>query len=90
MAQNLDRLNTLVLQAAKPAAAQNAVLMRDLGAACAALHRDDEARAWLELAIARDPLDSSAQQALFRLAPSGRTTGSHAIEKPPVENSKPP
>ncbi len=71
-AQTLDRLNTLVLQAAQPAAAQNAALMRDLGATCAALHRDDEARAWFELAIARDPLDSSAQQALFRLGPSGQ------------------
>ncbi len=93
IARNLDRLNTLVLQAAKPGAAQNAALMRDLGAACAALHRDDVARAWFELAIARDPLDSSAQQALFRLGPSGqsgRTTVSQAIEKPPVENSRRP
>jgi len=72
MARKLDRLNTLVLQAAKPGAAENAALLRDLGTTCAALHRNDEARAWFELAIARDPLDGSAQQALFRLGHSGQ------------------
>jgi len=93
LAQNLDRLNTLVLQAAKPAAAENAALMRDLGSTCAALHRDDEARAWFELAIARDPLDSSAQQALFRLGPTGqagRTATTRALEEPRVQNLAPP
>jgi predicted Zn-dependent protease len=90
LARNLDRLNSLVLQAAKPTAAGNAALMRDLGTACAALHRDEEARAWFELAIARDPLDSSAQQALFRLGRSGdgeRAVISGAAERPAPGNS---
>jgi len=42
-------------------------LARQFGTVCAALHRDGEARAWLELAIAKNPLDSEAQQVLFRL-----------------------
>ena len=41
--------------------------MRELGAACAALDRKGEARAWYKLAIALDPLDAESQQALFRL-----------------------
>ena len=41
--------------------------MRQLGAACAALDRKGEARAWYKLAIGFDPLDSESQQALFRL-----------------------
>jgi hypothetical protein len=86
LARNLDRLNTLVLQAAKPDAPGNTALMKQLGATCAALHRNEEARAWFELAIARDPLDSSAQQALFRLnAPGegGRKAGAKSPEPPP-------
>jgi hypothetical protein len=73
MARNLDRLNTLILQAAKPTAPGDAALMRELGATCAALHRDEEARAWFELAIARDPLDQSAQQALFQLGAANQS-----------------
>jgi tetratricopeptide (TPR) repeat protein len=84
MARNLDRLNTLVLQAARPGADKNTALMRDLGSVCAALHRDDEACAWFELAVARDPLDSAAQQALFRLKRAGednRSAPSAASER---------
>jgi tetratricopeptide (TPR) repeat protein len=66
-ARNLERLNTLVQRAAVKQARQDPVLLRELGDACAALHRNAEARAWYELAIARDPLDRVAQQALFRL-----------------------
>jgi tetratricopeptide (TPR) repeat protein len=89
LARHLDRLNTLILQAAKPMADQDAALMRNLGATCAALHRDEEARAWFELAIAREPLDRSAQQALYRLdtpGQDGRTAGHKARETPPRQN----
>jgi hypothetical protein len=41
--------------------------MRDLGDACAAVGRFPEARAWFNLAISRDPLDSKAQQGLARV-----------------------
>jgi hypothetical protein len=46
--------------------------MRRIGAACAAMDRYPEARAWYKLAIARDPLDSEAQQALFQLDTANR------------------
>ena len=67
VARNLERLNTLVQRAAVASARRDSGLMRELGAACAALHRDAEARVWYSLAVARDPLDRESQQALFRL-----------------------
>jgi tetratricopeptide (TPR) repeat protein len=62
-----DRLNSLIQRAAGPQARGDADLLRQLGEACAALDRKEEARAWYKLAISRDPLDALAQQALFRL-----------------------
>ena len=70
VARNLERLNTLVQRAAAASARQDPALLRELGDACAALHRDAEARAWYQLAVARDPLDRESQQALFRLKAS--------------------
>jgi tetratricopeptide (TPR) repeat protein len=67
VARNLERLNTLVQQAAMGPSQRGEGLLRDLGEACAALHRDAEAIAWYGLAVARNPLDRDAQQALFRL-----------------------
>jgi tetratricopeptide (TPR) repeat protein len=67
MAHNLDRLNTLIQRAASGEVKRNRDLLRQIGTTCAALRRNDEARAWLELAIARNPLDAAAQQAMFRL-----------------------
>ena len=63
-------------------------LFRKLGEACASDGRPDEARAWLALALAHDPLDAEAQRALFRLrAGAGRvetqaTTGPSAADSP--------
>ena len=82
-ARNLDRLNTLIQQAATPEARRNPVLLRQLGAACAALHRDAEARAWYALAIAADPLDSESQRALFRLRDPGRPGRVSRPSRPP-------
>jgi Flp pilus assembly protein TadD len=67
IAGNLDRLSTVIQRAALPDARGNADLMRQVGAACAALERKGEARAWYKLAIGLDPLDAASQQALFRL-----------------------
>ena len=61
-ARNLERLNTLTNRAAAPRARFNAGLLRQLGEACASLHRDAEARAWYKLAVAGDPLDSESQR----------------------------
>jgi len=72
LARNLERLNTLIHRAAARAARRDPALLRQLGAACEALHRDAEARACYSLAIAADPLDSESQRALFRLRDPGR------------------
>jgi tetratricopeptide (TPR) repeat protein len=73
-AGNLDRLNSLVQRAGTPDARRDTELMRQLGAACAALDLKPEARAWYKLAIRSNPLDSAAQQALYLLAdPQERT-----------------
>ncbi len=79
---NLARLNTLLQRGHAEGAKQNLKLMREFGVACAALHRDREARAWLGLAIAGDPLDSEAQKALARLGPVDRSPASPSSRKP--------
>ncbi len=68
-ARQQDRLGTLIQKAAVTANRDDPALMRDLGAACAALGRVPEARAWYRLAVARDPFDTKAHQALARLDP---------------------
>jgi predicted Zn-dependent protease len=67
-AANLDRLNSLVQRAAAPGARNDSSLMRQFGAACAALELNELSRAWYKLAISADPLDSESQQALYRLS----------------------
>jgi tetratricopeptide (TPR) repeat protein len=84
-ARRYDRLNSLIQRAAVPKARGDADLMRQLGEACAALGRKEEARAWYNLAISRDPLDSIAQQALFRLS---ETTEN--VPQPPRVVPQPP
>jgi tetratricopeptide (TPR) repeat protein len=87
-ARNLERLNTLVHRAALPAARNDPALLRELGKACALLHRDPEARAWFELAIARDPLDSESQRALYHLRePARSSSNSHPPSPEPVSQS---
>jgi tetratricopeptide (TPR) repeat protein len=67
-AEAMDRLTTLVQQAARREALESPELLRQLGAACAAAGRTDEAAGWYRLAIAHDPLDREAQMALHALA----------------------
>jgi hypothetical protein len=62
-----ERLGTLIQIAATDAGHADPKLPRQLGAACAALHWTDEARAWYKLAIARNPVDHEAQRALSEL-----------------------
>jgi len=66
-AGNLDRFNSLIQRAAASGARADTDLMRQLGAACAALQLNAEARAWYKLAISANPLYSESQQALYRL-----------------------
>ena len=81
LAARRERFHLLILRAYSPATRDDPDLAIRLGDACADLHRDAEARGWYKLAIARNPLDSRAQRALFRLdtatrdAPSARRLG---------------
>jgi Flp pilus assembly protein TadD len=60
-------LTPLVARADSPMGPSDCKLPARLGAACEAAGRLAEARAWYHLAIARDPLDTGSQHALFRL-----------------------
>ncbi len=62
-----DNLGALMTRAANPANHEDPALMRALGAACEAVHRFPEARAWYNLAVQINPLDGDAQKALYRL-----------------------
>src|SRR5262245_36069884 len=66
-ARAYDTLGALLTRAADRANRKDAALMRALGAACEAVRRRPEARAWYNLAIQTDPLDAAAQKALYRL-----------------------
>jgi tetratricopeptide (TPR) repeat protein len=66
-ARRHDDLWKLVARAATTEGEHDPKLPRQLGMACAAAGRNQEARAWLRLAISRDPLDSESQQTLFEL-----------------------
>jgi hypothetical protein len=80
IAARLERLGSLLQYASSKKGRDDPELPLRLGDACAALHRDAEARGWYRLAIARDPLDSRAQRALFHLGAVGRKP----IEPEPV------
>ena len=66
-AKAYDTLGALLTRAANRANRKDAALMRALGAACEAVRRLPEARAWYNLAVQIDPLDPAAQKALYRL-----------------------
>ncbi len=62
-----DDLWRLVARASTTDGERDPSLPRQLGMACAAARRYHEARAWLKLAIQRDPLDAVSQRTLFDL-----------------------
>jgi len=62
-----DELWRLVARAATAEGERDPALPHQLGMACAAARRYQEARAWLMLAIDRDPLDAESQRTLFEL-----------------------
>jgi tetratricopeptide (TPR) repeat protein len=66
-ARRHDDLWKLVSRAATTEGEHDPKLPHQLGMACAAIGRNQEARAWLRLAIRRDPLDAESQQTLFEL-----------------------
>jgi hypothetical protein len=82
MAANREHLNSLIQIAGTDQGRDDPKLCRQLGAACAALNRNAEARAWYKLAIIRDPLDAEAQRALFRLNEAETAAASSHVEAP--------
>ena len=63
-ARKHEILGSLIQKAAVPKNRDDPTLIKELGAACAAIGRYPEARAWYNLAISQDPLDTLAQQGL--------------------------
>jgi tetratricopeptide (TPR) repeat protein len=67
VAARLDHFQALIQRGGSKKDRADPELPLLLGEACAALHRDVEARGWYKLAIARDPLNARAQRALYHL-----------------------
>ncbi len=66
-ARDYDAIASIIERLASTKRLDDPRLPLTLGAAYENVGRKPEARAWFGLAIARDPLDAEAQQALFRL-----------------------
>jgi tetratricopeptide (TPR) repeat protein len=66
-----DQTTALVQKSVTPEGHADATMYVRLGRAYAKIGRLPEARAWLKLAIQRDPLDAEAQQALHQIGKSG-------------------
>jgi predicted Zn-dependent protease len=74
-----DALGSLLEKAGSNEGKKDPTLPRRLGAACERVDRLPEARAWLKIAIAANPLDAEAQQALFRVESKlGRVKGANS------------
>lgn len=73
--RDYDAIAPVIERLASMKRADDPRLFHTMGAAYEAVGRPDEARAWFRLAIARDPLDSEAQQALYRLKPTETAAG---------------
>ncbi|AMV38312.1 tetratricopeptide repeat protein [Planctomyces sp. SH-PL62] len=65
-AEALEAFNSLVQRMATPTGRSDPNLIKQAAEVCAQAGFIPEARAWLKLAIGRDPLDATSQQALFR------------------------
>jgi tetratricopeptide (TPR) repeat protein len=66
-ARRHDHLWALVARAATDEGERDLRMPRELGLACASIGRNLEARAWLRLAVRRDPADDESQKALRQL-----------------------
>ncbi len=86
-ARRHDAMFSLLRRAQGPGANHDVALFREMGGACASDGREDEARAWLALALARDPLDAEVQRALFRLRAGPDRVGTQATTTPSAVKS---
>lgn len=69
-ASRLDKLASLIQEAAKPNGPLDPTLPKRLAEGCESVGHLAEAKAWWGLIAARDPLNPEAQQALYRLEKS--------------------
>jgi tetratricopeptide (TPR) repeat protein len=67
-ARRLDEVYKLIIQIRSADRESVPPDLTRLGSACAAAELTEEARHWYALAVSRDPLDSRAQQGLYRLS----------------------
>ena len=89
-ARRHDDLWKLVARAATAEGEHDPKLPGQLGIACAAVGRDQEARAWLRLAISRDPLDAESQQTLFALEHGAASRQPHGPHPGPAKSADAP
>lgn len=84
-ARRHDHLWALVARAATAEGEQDPKMPRQLGLACLAIGRKLEARAWLRLAVGRDPGDAESQKVLYQLdhPPPIATAGGPVATTPP-------
>jgi tetratricopeptide (TPR) repeat protein len=79
-----DELWRLVARASTPDGENDPQMPHQLGMACAAAGRYQEARAWLKLAIERDPLDAAGQRMLYQLEHNALPASANESVKRPV------
>ena len=72
-----DALWVLISRASTGAGESLPDLPRRIGLACMSIGRTAEARAWLSLAIKRDPLDSESQRALYEIRVANEAKSTH-------------
>lgn len=91
-ARRHDVLWPLVARAATNEGEHDPRLPHQLGLACAAIGRTLEARAWLRLAVSRDPGDQEGQKALYRLEhpASNRSEATGPVGLPPSKSGVEP
>ena len=68
-AHDRDRLEWLVQSARPPARRSDPAVLQEIGAACLAVGRREQARAWYQLALSHDPDNPQLRTALSQIAP---------------------
>jgi tetratricopeptide (TPR) repeat protein len=80
--KRLNRLYNLIIRIRSPKRENQMTDLAELGKACEEAGLIEEAKGWYTLAITTDPLDSSAQEALYRLGQSTLTSSDMRSQAP--------
>jgi tetratricopeptide (TPR) repeat protein len=86
-AHNRDQLERLIQNARALSRREDPKVLRELGDACRLLGRLPEARAWYQLALARDPVDAELQKRLSELSQADAGIG-HAARRSERQRTK--